>query len=149
MLVRHACAEDSAALQRLYDEHFAFVHSADRRIRRRTQIAWIGREAGVVWVGEVKGRIGGYVSAWQRDDAEWGHVLWIDHMALDAHEAFPGLGRELVNAARAEATGQGCRWLVAEVPRYNPIEQAFWTALGAQRTNRRGAPGYDVMRLAI
>ncbi|KXK52722.1 MAG: hypothetical protein UZ13_01260, partial [Chloroflexi bacterium OLB13] len=32
-------------------------------------------------------------------------------------------------------------------PQRNPIEQAFWLALGAQRVNHRGAPGCDVMRL--
>lgn len=149
MRVRNATLDDRDALQRLYDEHFAFVHSADRRVRRQTKIDWSDRWDGAVWVGVVDRRVVGYVSGWLRDDVEWGPTVWVDHMALDAHHPYPGLGRLMIDTIRAKASRFECRWIVADVPRASPIEQAFWLALGAQRVNRRGAPACDVMRLAI
>ncbi|NOG48903.1 MAG: GNAT family N-acetyltransferase [Chloroflexi bacterium] len=147
MQVRHATADDRPALQHLYDEHLMFVRSADRRIRRLPEIVWNGRQGGEVWVGEVQQRVVGYVSTWLRNDEQWGRTVWIDHMAVDAHHPYPGLGRRLIEAVRAAAVQFECGVLAADVPQRNPIEQAFWLALGAQRVNHRGAPGCDVMRL--
>lgn len=149
MRVRHATLDDWDALQQLYDEHLMFVRSADRRIRRQPKIEWNDRSDGVVWVGEVQQHVVGYVSAWLRDDVQWGPTMWIDHMALDAHNPYHGLGRLLIDTIRASAIRFECGSLAADVPQRNPIEQAFWLALGAERTDRSTAPGYDVMRLML
>lgn len=56
----------------------------------------------------------------------------IDDIALDAHRYHGGLGRALFDAARQWFTERSVETLVVRVPRYHPVEQAFWRALGSK-----------------
>lgn len=55
----------------------------------------------------------------------------ITDMALDLHHYQGGLGRALVETARAWGKSHGAAGLVAQVPHRSAVEQAFWRSLGA------------------
>ncbi|MFW5691115.1 MAG: hypothetical protein ACOCXZ_01330 [Chloroflexota bacterium] len=56
----------------------------------------------------------------------------IEEIALDMHNYHGGMGRALVNGLRAALVERGASEIVAGVPRYHPVEQAFWLSLGAR-----------------
>lgn len=53
-------------------------------------------------------------------------------MALDAHTYHSRLGSDLVHMACDWFLQQSITTIVARVPQYHAVEQAFWRALGAQ-----------------
>ena len=65
MRIRLALEADVPRLQHLYTERMALLLQSDRRMSSET-VEWTGRRAGAVWVGEIDGGVGGYVSVWQR-----------------------------------------------------------------------------------
>ncbi len=143
MWIRLALEADVPMLQHLYTERMALLLQSDRRIASEA-VEWAGRRSGAVWVGEMDGRVGGYISVWQRPGA------WlIDHMALDAHTYFPGLARGLVSEVRNLAQNSGAESLLACVPQRHPVEQAFWRALGAKLSDREAPAGCEWMQLQL
>lgn len=143
MRIRLATDADLAGLQRIYDERLALLTQGDRRIRADV-VRWLNRDYGSVWVGESNGEIAGYISVW------WSDGLWlIDHMALDTHTYHPGLARALVAVVREAAQLQNSGRILINIPSYDPVEQAFWRALGAKKADRHGHPGYQWMQVNL
>lgn len=141
MRIRPAVELDIPALEHLYQERVALLFQSDRRIAV-VPVEWVGRSSGAVWIGEVDRQIGGYVSVQQQDD------LWlIDHMATDLHTYYPGLARALVSQVRSQGMKMGIDRIEIWVPERNPVEQAFWRALGASTTGFAAPGGYEWMQL--
>ncbi len=150
--VRPALPTDLTVLESLYTERQTIVTQADPRLRPLPgALIWLERSGGMVWVGGQP--LGGYVSVWVNT---WpGGVLpantaVIDQMALDAHAYHPGLGRALIEAAWEWSKQQGASQLLALIPRYDPVGQAFWRSLGAHPTEEYAVfklPGYQVFQV--
>jgi GNAT superfamily N-acetyltransferase len=115
-------------------ERQTIVAQADTHLRAPVEKPqWLERTSGNVWVGGQP--VGGYVSLWV--DVWSGvqlpeHSAFIDHMALDAHAYHPGLGRALIETAWLWAQEHKANRLLALVPRYDPVGQAFWRSLHAR-----------------
>ena len=143
MLIKLATEADLAILQRIYEERIALLFQSDRRIKPAS-VQWLGRADGCVWIGEIDGTVGGYVSVW------WPNSVWtIDHMGLDAHAYYPGLARALVATVRDLARDQGSSGILVNVPAYDPVEQAFWRSVGASTAGRRRSSGYQWMQFNL
>lgn len=143
MQIRPAVESDVPALEHLYQERVALLFQSDRRIAA-VPVIWVGRGSGDVWIGEVDRQIGGYVSI-QKQDNSW----LIDHMAIDMHTYYPGLARALVSQVCAQGPKMGFDRIGIWVPERNPVEQAFWRALGATITNFVAPGGYEWMQLRV
>lgn len=132
--VRPAQPSDLAVLDSLYTERQTIVAQADPRLRPPvTNPQWLERTHGMVWVGGQP--IGGYLSlwiqSWQGKEIPQ-HIGLIDHMTLDAHAYYPGLGRALIDAGWQWAQEHGVTQFMGLVPRYDPVSQAFWRSLHAR-----------------
>jgi GNAT superfamily N-acetyltransferase len=150
MDVRPALPSDLARLDPLYAERQTIVTQADPRLPPLPGApAWLGRGAhGQVWVGGEP--VGGYLSLWLGQWPAGGlphQTGLIDHMALDAHAYYPGLGRALYAAAHSWLAERGAAEVLALVPRYDPVAQAFWRTLGAHPhpTPPLSLVGYQVL----
>lgn len=75
----------------------------------------------------------GYIIGQVLDD----ETALVHEMALDAHTYHAGLGRTLWQQLAATFTD---RQVYIRVPRYFPVEQAFWRSLGARHTEWKAAP---------
>lgn len=134
MLIRTAEPSDLAALRHLQHERAVLLEKSDARYKTRvvtfeSLAARIGGSLPVL-VGVSGEQVAGYVAAWTAHSPYGdipGGVLLVDDMALDAHRYYGGLARALIQRLRTQAP-DGLRVLV---PRYAPVEQAFWRALGA------------------
>ena len=56
----------------------------------------------------------------------------ISVMALDAHKYYAGVGRQLYYALKANFEEASVTRVVAIVPRFHAVEQAFWRSLGGE-----------------
>lgn len=142
---RLAQHDDLPHIERLRQERWVLLCQSDGRFRQQQYgdlRAWLTTPECAVWVGETQPKgessasadIVGYLTAWHtispygRLPAEMG---LIDELALDAHKYHAGLGRGLVERARHELNTRQKTHIIACVPRYHAVEQAFWRALGA------------------
>jgi GNAT superfamily N-acetyltransferase len=123
-------------------ERLALLSQIDSRFRAHAARieSWSERMTDLIGAGDVfvaadGDSVTGYVTV-QRppDDAT---IALIDDIALDAHRYLGGVGRELVRAARANAEQWDCTVVLVRVPRFYPVEQAFWRALGARIDQER------------
>jgi GNAT superfamily N-acetyltransferase len=157
MNIRPAVPSDLDALDALYTERQTIVAQSTPKLSPfpHGTPAWLDRPNGIVLVGGTPAA--GYVSLWHTRWLE-AHPLpantaLLDHMALDAHAYHPGLGRALAEAARAWAAHHQQAQLWVLVPRYDPISQAFWRAVGASPLDAAPAPlsltGYQLMQKRI
>lgn len=131
ILIRPAQETDISMLELLYTERQTIVAQADPRLRPLVdKPIWVERPHGMVWVGGQP--VGGYISlwfgAWPKGELPFQTAL-IDHMTLDAHAYYPGLARALLDTAQVWAKQNGATRLLALVPRYDPVGQAFWRSL--------------------
>jgi hypothetical protein len=73
-------------------------------------------------------------------------------MALDAHTYHSRLGSDLVHMACDWFLQQNITTIVARVPQYHAVEQAFWLALGAKNWKDEAwstIPPYVWMKLSL
>jgi hypothetical protein len=125
--VRPATRDDLPAVRALWRERLTVLCQADPRFRPRLDDdpgpMLIDRlRDGLLLVAQQDGEIVGCIGGLRCDS-----VVAIDVIALDAHTYHARLGRSLVDAVRRDGSQ-----VVALVPRYAPVEQAFWRALGAK-----------------
>lgn len=131
--VRPAQRDDIDAISRLSRERYAILAQADSRFMVALEAQDTLRadmqarlETGGVLVAMLAGQCAGYIAG--KVTCGIGQV---DHIALDAHRYYGGVGRALLVALRAWLGEQGGEGMLVKVPRYSPVEQAFWRALGA------------------
>jgi hypothetical protein len=142
VLIRAAEPSDRAALRHLQQERAVLLIKSDARYRARivtpeSLAARIGQPGTPLLVGVSGEQVVGYAAGWSKH-SPYGDLpddtLLVDDMALDAHRYYGGLARALIQRLRDQAPG-GVRALV---PRYYPVEQAFWRALGAVPCTPKG-----------
>lgn len=139
---------DIPHIERLRQERWVLLCQSDDRFRQQEPgdiRAWLAQADCDLWVGERlavnddgASAIVGYVTAWHAT-SPYGDLPadtgLIDELALDAHKYHAGLGRGLVEQARLGLSARQKTYLIACVPRYHAVEQAFWRALGAVEWN--------------
>jgi hypothetical protein len=133
MEIRPAEPTDADSLDHLYHERQTIVAQADPRLRALPGARqWQASDSHIVWVGgrPAAGYISVWCGVWPGGTLPPGAAL-VDDLALDAHAYHPGLGRGLVMTAQVWVLERGATDLLALIPQYDPIGQAFWRSLGA------------------
>lgn len=134
MFIRRAENDDLSALLALQNERIVLLQQSDARFVPPTLTIehCLSHVNAHVWVGVDGESVAAYALCWEHH-SPYGTLaesqLLFDEMALDAHKYHAGLGRALVNHIRVMHSP---RQLIAAVPRYHAVEQAFWRALGAK-----------------
>jgi ribosomal protein S18 acetylase RimI-like enzyme len=84
------------------------------------------------WVADVNEDVVGYATVTEEFSTWTGRTFWhMDCLYVQAHARNLGLGRELVDAIRAEARKQRVRALQWQTPAWNVDAQRFYARLGA------------------
>lgn len=153
MNIRQAKKQDIQGLLHLWDERRNLLLQMDNRFAKMdvntakdTLLAYIDDGDTHVLVAEQDKHIIGYIVGVCQDN----QTGIIPEMALDAHAYHGGLGRELVNAIRHYFEEQSITHILALVPRYHPVEQAFWRTLGTHEwTNDLQKPPKELMWMKL
>jgi ribosomal protein S18 acetylase RimI-like enzyme len=141
--IRTAKSSDIPAMAALWHEKTVVQQQSDARFTllpdgdtRWSEAAtdWLSDSRCCIYVGERTDGIVGYIIGWLQD-APPGlspeKVGVISDLAVGLHSYQSGLGRMLLDALREWFADQDVTCLLAHVPRRQPVEQAFWRALGA------------------
>lgn len=141
--IRPATLSDLPAMTTLWHEKTVVQQQSDARFRllpdadarwSTSAAAWLDDPRCHMLVGERPDGVVGYIIGWIQD-APPGlapeKVGLVSDMAVGLHSYQSGLGRMLLDALRAWFSEQELTVVLAHVPRRQPVEQAFWRALGA------------------
>ncbi|MFW5771765.1 MAG: N-acetyltransferase family protein [Phototrophicaceae bacterium] len=142
MDIRPANPTDPPHLADLWQERAVLLRQADARTARHlpAREEWLARldermaaATAAVFVIEETGQppFGYIIAEIERQQPAGPSLGIIREMALDAHSYHGGAGRALVAQARDWLAAQSVDRIVALVPRYHAVEQAFWRGLGA------------------
>lgn len=142
MKIRPANPTDPTHLVELWQERAVLLRQADSRIARHTppREQWLARlsdllaePAAAVFVVEDGNQppFGYIIAKIEQHQPGSPRLGVIREMALDAHSYHGGAGRALVAQARDWFGPHAVDRVVALVPRYHAVEQAFWRGLGA------------------
>jgi GNAT superfamily N-acetyltransferase len=134
MTIRPAQPDDIDRINALFRERITILAQADARFRPllHTSGGWReGIEEGIhdgrVFVAQdTSGDVIGYIACIAVDG-----IGVIPQIALDAHTYHGGVGRDLFRAAQQWFDEQAITTVAVGVPRFHPVEQAFWRGLGA------------------
>jgi ribosomal protein S18 acetylase RimI-like enzyme len=143
VMIRVATQDDLPAMAVLWLEQKTLYQQADHRFTLQPDAADQWREAAMHWlsdkhckayVAQDQQQIVGYVIAWVQDGPP-GMVPQrlgvVTELAVGAHSYQAGLGRKLLAPLQAWFVEQGISTVLAHVPHRQPVEQAFWRAIGA------------------
>lgn len=141
--IRRVEPGDLPAVAALWHERMLLQQQADRRLTlaadaqarwRAAAAGWLADPRCLMIAAEREGLLVGYAVGWLRD-APPGllpeRLGVVSEMHVGAHSYQAGLGRALLDELRAWFSQQGAAALTAQVPRRQPVEQAFWRAMGA------------------
>ncbi|MEQ8677582.1 MAG: hypothetical protein RLP44_13705 [Aggregatilineales bacterium] len=137
MDVRKAQKKDISRLLDLWEERQVLLQQADRRFADQV-IDRKGLEASLLYFMD---RDTDSVLVAVQDDQQVGFIVGeitatgigkISVMALDAHKYYAGVGRQLYYALKANFEEASVTRVVAIVPRFHAVEQAFWRSLGGE-----------------
>ena len=147
MIVRRACREDLPAIEHLHSEHAALLAESDAHLKQIAARAWFDESLPLIWVGELDGRLMGYIAAMHTMNPP---AVLVDSMALDAHQPVGGLASMLLAAVRAWAAASEIEQILLLVPHFSPVEQAFWRAQRASVAPDFTPPaGYDGLQISV
>ena len=142
-MIRIAKLVDVPAMAALWHERLMLQQHTDRRYQiapdgpARWSAAvtdWLADDQYVVYVAEYDSQIVGYIIGCVQASPPGvlpERVGTILEIAIGVHSNQSGLGRQLLDPVRTWFCGRGLTHLIAHVPRRQPVEQAFWRALGA------------------
>ena len=137
MEVRKAQKNDINRLLDLWEERQILLHQADHRFanyvtdRNVLQTALLrnmDQDANSVLIAVHDDQQVGFIIGEITSDRDGKIIV----MALDAHKYHAGVGRQLYHAIRAYFESAGVSFIVAMVPRFHAVEQAFWRSMGGQ-----------------
>lgn len=124
---------EKTVVQQQQDSRFSLLPDAASRWAAAAA-NWLDNPHCQVYVGERSDGLVGYIIGWIQD-APPGlspeRVGVVTDLAVGLHSYQSGLGRMLLDALKAWFAEQDVTSLLAQVPRRQPVEQAFWRALGA------------------
>ncbi len=133
MQTRRATPDDIPAITHLWHERMVILSQADARFEAhlQQQATWQVRlfdgSYALLTVAEKDAAIVGYIGVQIREA-----YAVICEIALDAHTYHGGLGAALLDAVQTWYATQSLDGLLVRVPRYHPVEQAFWRSKQAQ-----------------
>lgn len=141
--IRLATLTDIPSMAKLWHEKQVLFQQSDQRLLldsdavthwSRAAAEWVQDERSAVYVGIADNDVLGYVVC-QLQEAPPGlapeRLGAVTEMTMDLHSTRGGLARALLAAARQWFSRQGTAQIIIYVPRRQPVEQAFWRALGA------------------
>ena len=143
MHVRRADAGDLDAAAKLWQERAALIQQSDALPQtllspetwRDAAMRWLDASDTACFVACDGCALRGFIIVSLADttpgnrEARRGRMV---DMALDLHQAHPGLASSLLNAARDWLTARGANMLTVDAPAQYPVEIAFWQAQGAR-----------------
>jgi L-amino acid N-acyltransferase YncA len=139
--IRAATAADLPSLAELWYEKTVMRAQADRRIKLAPDARARWEQSVMGWLHDPHCRVlvaverdpVGYLIAWVQEmpGMRPARLGTIQHIAIDMHGYHAGVGRALVEAARAWFVEQGVARIVVWTARRDATEQAFWRSLGA------------------
>ena len=136
MLIRSALVDDIDKLIHLWSERINLLTQVDKRFASTSYredvlgqqvYEYLNNQDTPIFIALVNEGIGGFIVTEICDSDGVIHEI-----ALDAHQYHGGMGRELVKYSREYFFKQGVKQIIVKVPRFHPVEQAFWLALGAK-----------------
>lgn len=143
VIVRLAKPGDVAQMSHLWQEKVIIQQQTDRRYRMAADgpqqwaqvvTAWLSDPAYVVCVAQSGADVVGYIIA-QVQPGPPGllpeRIGMIIDVAVGVHSYQSGLGRHLLVPVRTWFLEQQITVVMANVPHRQPVEQAFWRAVGA------------------
>jgi len=141
--IRRANSADIPGLARLWQEKMTVQQQSNRRYRMAPDAAARWSQAAALYLDDPLAAV--FVA--QRGNELVGYVVLrceasppgllpeqigkVVDMAVGLHSDQNGLGRRLWDSARSWFTAQSLTRVEAHVPRFMPVEQAFWRAMGA------------------
>ncbi len=143
IIIRPATTGDLPDMALLWYEKMTIQQQTDRRLKvslngqaewQQATARWMLDSQYALYVAAYDDRVVGYVIGRVQASppglvpAQIGVVL---EMTVGVHSDQSGLGRRLLEPLRAWFATQGITHFVATVPGRQPVEQAFWRALGA------------------
>lgn len=143
---RTATPDDLPQLQALWQERIVILSQADARFARLQPDVWRQQATDTLkadnhgwFVAAEPGAtvLAGFIHGRLVDDDKAGRVGVMLELALDAHAYHGGLARRLWRTLEAWFTEKTVADRRLQVPRYRPVEQAFWRALGATAWNAK------------
>ena len=139
--VREAVSEDLNELLRLWQERTEVYLQSERRaqverdIWQAAVLNWIQREDAAVMVAERDDQLIGYIIGWRWQNPpliEPAFYGLVSEMSVDGHCKQGGVGSAMLEALKDWFKAQNLAYFEVRVPVRQPIEQAFWRAVGAK-----------------
>lgn len=143
VMIRSANAADIPKIAMLWHEKMILQQQSDRRLAllpdapaRWSSAAgeWLNNDCCRMNVALRDDEIVGYIIGWIQSSSPGlspERIGVITDISVGVHSYQSGLGRILLEALRDWFCERGVVQLIAHVPRRQPVEQAFWRALGA------------------
>jgi ribosomal protein S18 acetylase RimI-like enzyme len=140
--VRPATTADLPVLVEFWYEKWTLLSQSDARVRllpdgraawQAAAKTWLHDERTALYTVTDEQHPVGYALGWI-DPLFWAGLQPIGvivDIALDAHAPHIGAARALVEALRTHFAAQGMTQILVWTARQQPVEQAFWRALGA------------------
>jgi GNAT superfamily N-acetyltransferase len=130
LTIRPAQAADIPQMTMLWYEKMILQQQSDRRLKLLPDARARCRMIVALREGEIVGYIIGWIQASAPGLAPE-RIGVVTDIAVGAHSYQGGLGRLLLESLRNWFCEQEIKHLMAHVPRRQPVEQAFWRAMGA------------------
>ena len=142
--VRRAVPTDVDELLRLCEERRDVYLSGERRLApfadakqqwRDSVLSWLERDDAAVLVAARDEGLIGYIIGWVWHNPpaiEPERFGLVSEMSVDGHCKQGGVGTAMFEGLKIWFREQGLSAVEVRVPRAQPIEQAFWRAIGAQ-----------------
>ena len=143
VIIRPANTADIPKMSMLWHEKITLQQQSDRRlkllpdsrVRWSAEIdKWLKNDCCRMNVAVREDEAVGYIMGWIQPNAPGlspERIGVITDIAVGVHSYQSGLGRLLLESLRTWFCEQEIRQLIAHVPSRQPVEQAFWRALGA------------------
>jgi GNAT superfamily N-acetyltransferase len=141
--IRPVNAADISQIAMLWHEKMTLQQQSDRRLtllpdaRSRWSAAaheWLSNDCCRMNVALREDEAVGYIIGWIQTSVPGlapERIGVVTDIAVGAHSYQSGLGRLLFESLNDWFRAQGIGHLMAHVPRRQPVEQAFWRAMGA------------------
>lgn len=142
--VRRAVAADIDELTRLREERITVYLKSDIRLTRNAAesqlwragvLDWMKRDDAAIMVADRDGQLIGYVIGWVWENPpifELRRMGLVAEMSVDGHCKQGGVGTALFKNLQDWFRAHELRHIEVRIPRQQPIEQAFWRAIGAK-----------------
>lgn len=124
---------EKMVVQQQLDQRFTLAQTARQKWLEYT-VSCLAKVDCAIWVAEINAQLVGYMIAYLQDSPPGllpEKVGCIIDVALDVHNPQPGLGQQLLLAARVWFAEQDVQIIIAHVSHRQVVEQAFWRAQGA------------------